>query len=523
MDFRETIVATFTGSESKDEWVDVDLLEEADYERTEEIYARETLQKTSPSSFGNGGEVSAAGAHVLCSRSSGAGADIRFIAWRSFVRDGHCVLELVETSMAHDLEACRVRIHLPSGLSFRAEGVRVFEQSSDDGRQRRIAVGIVTSANTAHVLTFPAHAVSSDGLWLPKRKSTLSFDESGKGSSLGRSMSSLFDVQAEGDEAACVCWCASSKSVGAAFGMISGAVECLVWKGGEGSRATHVRMREATLMGRLWRGIKSTVSIESGDADGIVAISAVGSAGALVAVQSSGIAKTWSLHDQRVVSSWDIPNFGSDCTLFASTIEDSLGQCYVDIASSAYVRRYPTDSVGSLLPQSAQQMMLSEDDLRLLSGGQMLSTCVSGSYGFSLLTSEQWEGGYIGLCTDRRGTQPVTLLEYSRKQMERGDGVDERYFNPDSCNAFFSARVSIPGRYAVKDVVEGYTCCFGKAPPQDSYRHVDLASIVQEASATVARKAQLAAGSRRPDPPCSLYSSCGRCNVHVVAQAPWAL
>ena len=93
--------------------------------------------------------------------------------------------------MAHDLEACRVRIHLPSGLSFRAEGVRVFEQSSDDGRQRRIAVGIVTSANTAHVLTFPAHAVSSDGLWLPKRKSTLSFDESGKGSSLGRSMSSL--------------------------------------------------------------------------------------------------------------------------------------------------------------------------------------------------------------------------------------------------------------------------------------------------------------------------------------------
>ena len=86
MDFRETIVATFTGSESKDEWVDVDLLEEADYERTEEIYARETLQTTSPSSFGNGGEVSAAGAHVLCSRSSSAGADIRFIAWRSFVR-----------------------------------------------------------------------------------------------------------------------------------------------------------------------------------------------------------------------------------------------------------------------------------------------------------------------------------------------------------------------------------------------------------------------------------------------------
>ena len=157
-------------------------------------------------------------------------------------------------------------------------------------------------------------------------------------------------------------------------------------------------------------------------------------------------------------------------------------------------RRYVVDSLGMLQSESPNGSMLTEDCLKLLKGGRLIDTSdVDDVSCFSLFSSDSWEDGCMCLYSDGHGARPVTLLEHDRKEMVRGDSVDERYFDPDMGDAFFRGRIGIPGRYSVKNIVEGYTRCFEKAPPQTVYSsHFDIENVVKEASDAIVRRVKRA-------------------------------
>ena len=182
--------------------------------------------------------------------------------------------------------------------------------------------GYCDDGDTAHVIRFPAHKISSDGSWIPEHASVMASPESSMITIDSRSMSSLVDARKDGDKSSCVCWCTSAEGVIAAFGMESGVVECLVWSGSS-SGPVRVRLHERTLMSRLWRGIKSTVSIDTMAQNRVVAIAPIGHSGSLIALHCNGEAKTWSIADQRVVSSWNVVEsergLNGRCALFRST------------------------------------------------------------------------------------------------------------------------------------------------------------------------------------------------------------